>query len=694
MVTENKPKDAAIIENISAPVSGTSSFFNREIDAEKIFYIIISKWPIIILCTLLGYFASNLYLRYATPRYSANTKLLIKDTRYSGGMSEAVVFEDLGILNAGRNLDNEIQILRTSFLMEEVVKRLNLQYNYKSQGRLKSRDLYKESPVTILSWDPNDSASQRSFEINVTLLENDQFTMLIEGKKYTGQFGQSIKIPNGRITLGNIEYGGIARRIADSKEVLISIKSITSAANQYNRNLTVAVDQKSRSTVLDLSVTDQNPQRAIEIIRELINVYNESEISDKNRIFENTVKFIDERMEILGGELREVEGDVATFKSQTGAIDLIGEGAILLDQSSESSKEISILDGQLEIIRAIRAQLIKEATMFDFAPTSESLTTTSLNGLLSTFNQLLLERERLRSKLGPENPEIILVEKQLANLRINIIENVNNIERDLLIKRNTLSAQDRVISNRIRTLPATQKQLIEIQRQQVIKQQLYLYLLQKREESALSLSVTVANNRVIEPPKFNGQVSPNVRQIELFSISLGFLFPIAFLLIAQAINKKVMIEDHIVQNTAAPILGTIPQSEQDGHVVISERKRSAGAEMFRLVRANLQFVGEGVNNRVLVLTSSISGEGKSFITLNLGLTLALGNKKVMIIELDMRKPKLANYLGYKKGAGKGVTDYLVDTNLGLDSIINVSSHHDNLHFIPCGQFRQIQVNYC
>jgi tyrosine-protein kinase Etk/Wzc len=528
MVTENKPRDSAVTENISAPASGTSSFFNREIDAEKIFYIIINKWPIIILCTLLGYFASNLYLRYATPRYSANTKLLIKDTRYSGGMSEAVVFEDLGILNSGRNLDNEIQILRTSYLMEEVVKRLNLQYNYKSQGRLKSRDLYKESPVTILSWDPNDSSAQRSFEINVTLQENDQFTMLIDGKKYSGQFGQAIKIPNGRITLGNPEYSGRARRIADSKEVLITIKSIVSAATQYNRNLTVAVDQKSRSTVLDLSVTDQNAQRAIEIIRELINVYNESEISDKNRIFENTVKFIDDRMDILGGELRVVEGEVASFRSQTGAIDLIGEGSLLLSESSASGKEIAMLEGQLEITRAIRAQLLKEVTKFDFVPTSETLTTTSLNGLLSTFNTLLLERERLMSKVGPENPDLLLVEKQLANLRINIIENINNIERDLLVKRNSLNAQDRVITNRIRSLPATEKQLIEIQRQQVIKQQLYLYLLQKREESALSLSVTVANNRIIEPPKFNGQVSPNVRQIELFSISLGFYFPLHF----------------------------------------------------------------------------------------------------------------------------------------------------------------------
>jgi tyrosine-protein kinase Etk/Wzc len=297
MVSENPQLKE---NNESTALSGKSqSFFSKEVDIEKIFFIVVNKWPIILLSTILSFFISNLYLRYATPQYSALTRLLIKDTRYSGGMSESVIFQDLGILNSGRNLDNEIQILRTKFLMEEVVRRLNLQYKYESQGRLKSREFYRETPISVLSWEPYDSAFSRNFQVLVKLQGSDQFTAEVDDKMYSGKFGQAIKLPFGQITLGIPDYQ-MAIRQADAREILITIRSIASAANLYSRNLSVSIDAKSRSTVLELTSTDINPQRAIDLLKETIRVYNETEIADKNRVYENTVKFIDERMEILG----------------------------------------------------------------------------------------------------------------------------------------------------------------------------------------------------------------------------------------------------------------------------------------------------------------------------------------------------------------------------------------------------------
>jgi capsular exopolysaccharide synthesis family protein len=685
MVTDNSKDVSSLTVQRPNSSSDKSAFFNKEIDAEKIFHIVIKRWPIILLSTILGFFLSNIFLRYATPMYSASSKVLIKDTRTSGGMSESVIFQDLGILNSGRNLDNEIQILRTSYLMEEVVKRLNLQYSYTIQGRLKSSDLYGESAIRVLSWVPSDSSQEKSSFFEVSINANNQFSIIHNEKTYKGEFGQSIKFPSGNLTLGkSVIDSNSNKKVSDTKIIGISIYPITHVARQLSKNLNVSVDLKSKSTVLDLSITDVNPKKAVDIITGLIDVYNESEISDKNRIYKYTVNFIDERIKILRDELIDVEGNVASFQSETGAINLIGEGAILLTESNEGAKAIGLLEGQLQIIRAIKAQLQNGEQEFDFVPTSETLTNTALTGLLANFNELLLDRERLNGRLGPKNPEVLLVEKQLNNLRINIVENINNIERDLLVNKKVLTSQDRSIVNRIKKLPVTERQLLEIQRQQAIKQQLYLYLLQKREEAELSLSVTVANNRVIEPPKFNGQVSPNVKQVKLFSLSLGFLLPIIILLVLQAFNKKVMTEEHIGQNTITPILGTIPQTSEASHIAVGEKKRSAAAEMFRLVRANLQYVGEGVNNKVIAFTSSISGEGKSFITLNMGLTLALGTKKVVIIELDMRKPKVASYLGYQKGKVKGITDYLVDDSLDWPALINKSSQNENLFFIPCG----------
>lgn len=667
------------LEGRETNISKNSGVF----DAERVLYILLGKWPIIVFSIFLVFSLSQIYLRYTIPKYSVVTKLLIKDTRNSSGMSETVVFQDLGILNAGRNIDNEVQILKTFYLMEEVVKRLNLQYSYVSQGRLKSSDLYKESEVTVLAWEPQDSNATKSHEIHLKFNKGNQIEATLGTKVYKGQIGQLLKLPIGNLTLGIEDYRRFNSNF-NSSEITLHISPISVAAAKFNSSLAINLDLKSRGTVLEIVFLDVNPQRGLDILNKLVEVYNETEITDKNRIYENTVKFIDERMNILGTELRSVEGAVADFKSKKGAVDLGGEGSLLLGESSVNNKEIVALEAEIQIIGAIKAQLQKDAAKFDFVPAGESLSSDFLRDLVSTFNQTLIERERLMSKLGAKNPEIESIERQIINLRLNILETMGSIERDLTVKKNSLLTQSMNITSRIRTLPETQKQLLEIQRQQSIKQELYLYLLQKREEAALSLSVTVANNRVIEPPRFTGKVSPKENQVKLIALSVGAFLPIFILLLLQAINRKVMVEGHITAQTSAPILGTIPQSELKDSIVINERNRSAIAEMFRLIRANFQFVGSGVDNKVICFTSSVSGEGKSFVSLNLGLTFAIGGKRVVLIELDLRKPKLGQYFGFKKGSSKGVTDYLVNPFLKVKDILHATPHNPNLYFISSG----------
>ena len=680
MVTE---KDQGLIRDTRNTSLTGNPIASSQVDAEKVFFILLKKWPIILFCCLLGYFISEIYLRYSIPQYSASTSILLKDTRTSSGMSEATVFQDLGILSPGRNIDNEIHILKTIYLLEEVVKKLRLQYTYKSLGRLKSNDLYLSTPVSVLSWTPKDSIKNKKFEFTVNLKGLTAYTLEYGNEVYKGQLGESLKLPLGNLTLGSQE--GRLDNLVDAKTISITIKPLNAAAREYANKISVTTDTKTRSTVVQIKCVDVNLQRATDVLTELINVYNETEISDKNKVYENTVNFIDERMNSLGSELSEVEGDVARFKSQEVALNLEGEAALLISETNEGVKSIAALEAQIDIMSAIREQLLKEASKFEFVPVGESITSPSLNGLLQAFNNLILERDRLKGRLGLNHPDIITLEKQIDNLRRNIVTEINTSIQELNIKLNSVVGQQRSVSARKRVIPGAEKRLLEIQRQQAIKQQLYLYLLQKREEAALSLSVMVANNRIIEPPKADGQISPNIRQTRLFALSLGLLTPIVILLISFGLNKKVMIEDHIVAHTTAPILGTIPQSiVHHGSFVINEGKRSAPAEMFRLTRANLQFIGEGIHNKVIAFTSSMSGEGKSFITLNMGLTLALGSKKVVLIELDMRKPKLAFYLNHKKGVGKGITDYLIDNKVNWKELINVSSVNNDLHYVTCG----------
>jgi capsular exopolysaccharide synthesis family protein len=657
--------------------------FNSEFDSKSLFLQIIRKWPIIILTIALGYFGANLYLKYTTPNFSALMKLLVKDTRYSSGMTESTIFADLGILNTSRNLDNEIQILKTNYLMEEVVKKLNLQYSYYTEGRLKTNELYEESPVLVAAWTPVDSFFTRSMEFELRLLEGGKFKLFHNNKIFDGDYGKAINLGFGQVTFSNNVQRN-KRNFFQGERLMVRISPINTTAARLSRNLKVSVDVKSRSTVLELSFTDPIQMRASRILQELVNVYNYSEISDKNRIYEYTLRFIDERLEKLGTDLKVVEGNVASFKSLNGAVNLEGEGNILLDESFSSERGMNDIDAKIEIATYIRDKIMMNPNKFEILPTSDALETPSLFGLLNTFNSLILEREKLISTVGSKNPNIDLIDKQLNNLRKNIIENINQAERDLKTRRNVFASREKVINSKIQVIPEKEKQLIEIERQQIIKQQLYLYLLQKREETALSLNVTVANNRVIEPVMMQGQVTPKPTQVKLMGISLGLLLPIIIIILLQVMNNKVMVEDHIKEKTTVPILCTIPFTEQTNHVVISDTKRSAAAEMFRLMRANLQFIGEGISNKVIAITSSISGEGKSFITVNLGLTLAVAGKKVLIMEMDMRKPKLAGYLGHQKGMGKALTEYLVDDKIEIEEIIYKSNIHANLFYVPCG----------
>ncbi len=686
MVTNSSSHSSSanpIAHSVSQP-SGMVNVNNESLfDARKIFYIIIRRWPIILISVLLALLGSNFYVRYAKPSYAATLKMLIKDTRMSAGMSEAYVFQDLGLLNSTRNLDNEIEILRSPYLMEEVVRRNKLQYNYATKGRLKSNDLYLESPVTVLEWVAADSSYNKEVSMDIILNTNGKYKLTVNDEIFEGELGLPINLPLGILTL--VGSKNISKSLGtNGKEININIKSIVQAASAFSKNLTVSFDKKSNSTVVELKMLDEKPSRAKDILNILIDVYNESEVKDKNRIYENTVNFIDERMGILTSELREVEGNVASFRSKTGAINLVTESNLILSQETGFIERFAEKEGQLQIVRGIKRQLNSEGNQFSIVPSSPSLTNPGLVVLINSFNQLLLEREKQIGINGQKNPNVELIERQLGNLRLSIIENINGIERDIQVTKGTLESEQKAINSKISAIPETQKKLLEIERQQAIKQQLYLYLLQKREEAALSLNVTVANNRIIDPPRFSGQVAPKTKQIKLAALALSIFLPIIFILLSQALNSKVLSELNIIENTSTPILGNIPYSETKDHVAISEKKRSAIGEMFRLLRANLQFVGEGTHNRIIAFSSSVSGEGKSFITLNTGLTLALGGKKVIIIELDMRKPKVVNYLGEGKAVNKGITDFIVNDEVGIDEVINKSNLNANLDYIASG----------
>ncbi|MBK7429178.1 MAG: hypothetical protein IPI60_20215 [Saprospiraceae bacterium] len=404
---------------------------DNPIDLRKLFWKMLRYWYLFILFPAITLTGAYLYLRYTPPTYQAKLKLLIKDEKSSGQVSEANVLKEMGFTASSRNIENEVLILQSSKLMEEVVKDLNLQYRYWQKGRIRNSDLYQLSPVEVVSWVP-DSTFKGTVTLQIEELDNNNFNLSIGDTLRKGEFGKVLVIPGGKVTLSQTFEG----QALNGKEnpLFIDIKDPLQLARQLAGRVQAAKIGKN-STMLDITLEDGVPQRASDILRELIDVYNEKEIEDKNRIYENTLRFIDERLNLLTDELQTVESEVRNIMTRSGLIDMSTQGSLLLTELSQYNREYIDIEVQREILESIETFLKANPNSFEFVPTNMTLDNLTLSALLGRFNELLIERERIQSTLGPNHPNIAILEKQLSNLRSNILENVAALKKDIQVGR-------------------------------------------------------------------------------------------------------------------------------------------------------------------------------------------------------------------------------------------------------------------
>lgn len=642
-------------------------------------FVYLRYWKYFLSSLLIFLFLAHLYLKYTTPVYMSNIKILVRNDNGGNQLTEEAVFNDLGFNSGSQNTENEMEILKSSYLMTDVVSKLSLHYVTIKKGYVRNVDLYNDGPVKILSWIPiNKSSKLFSFEI-FSPKGSSEYEIRYNKKIIKGRFGATMHLPEGDLILIR------KMNFSDSeiKDIIIQLHDIESMSATLAARISAAPVGK-RSTILQLSITDIHPQRAGDILNELMKSYDTRQIDDKNRILNNTLRFLDERIGIITGEVKDVDSDVQRFKSSNKITDLSNEGNMIMQEANTYSKALTEITVQEEILNNISSNLNRNPNDFEFVPTNSGLTNLTLNQLLESFNQLLLEREKIRTNLGTSHPSNGIIAQQLANLRSNIMENIASIKKDIQINKNVLESKESVLSGKLSSLPLRERQLIEIQRQQNIKQNLYNYLLQKREETALRLAVTVANSRVVEPAKTGKKFKPKPNYIWILALFSGLLIPLLIIRLYLFFVDTIRSEEDLNPLTNVPMIGSIAQSKFKNTVVVNDNNRSPIAEMFRLIRANFQFIGQGINNKVILLTSSTSGEGKSFICINFGLTLALAGKKVCLIELDMRKPKFMNYLSLKQTDAKGITEYLVKDNLEWESIVSPTNLHPLLSCAVCG----------
>ncbi|RDC66087.1 GumC family protein [Adhaeribacter pallidiroseus] len=647
-------------------------------DLKKIVFSYLRYWYLFLLGAILGLIAANLNLRYTTPQYRVSTTLLIKDDKSGDGLSESAAFSDLDLLKSSKNIDNEIVLLQSSKLMSRTLAELDLRTSYFVKGRVRDQEIYgTDLPIKVIINKLNPKAYNRT--IFIYIKDNNSFELEEESTKRTlHKFGQQITKSYGVFTVVATSTNSL---LPDGKPLIITFQDIQMLAGMYTSKLNIS-PYNGKASALVLSITDAVPQKGIDIINKLIEVYNKEEVDDKNVIAARTIEFIDERLKYLTTELSTVEKEVEQYKRQNDLTDVSSQAQQYVAEASAYNKQLSELGIQQDVLASIEKYLQKPGSQYQLVPSSLNIQDPTLVGLITRFNELQLEREQLLRINRPDNPLVQNMNNQLANLRENILENLRNIKSSLAISRRNLQLKSGQFGSKIQQVPVAERQLIEITRQQEIKQSIYLYLLQKREESALSLAATVSNGRVVEPATSSGLVSPNATNTYLYYMLLGLFLPLAGIYIKELLNNKVQSLQDVQYITPAPILGEIAHNRGKTSLVVKEKSRAPVAEMFRLILTNLQFSNFNKENKVLLVTSSMSGEGKTFFSINLGSSLVATGKKVVILGFDLRKPGLLPDLGLIEEVG--ISNYLVQESLLVDDIIKPSGVASNLFVIGAG----------
>lgn len=591
-------------------------------------------FPIFFALTLTAAF---FYLQIKQPVYSAKTSILIKDEKKGLGGSQGDILSELSNQFGGNKLvENELEILKSQTLMEQVVKDLSLDVAYTSKDGLRTVNLYQESPVIVKPEILTEQGLEEPLVIHMA--DSTHFTFNDEDKQHT--FGQRFNNDWGAfiVTKGkNSEY----------TDIKVSFGDVKNLAEGMLSRLTVQ-QPNIKSTVIELTYEDVSVQRGKDVLNKLLDVYVQSSLSDKNSEASNTLKFIETRLGLITGELGDVERDVESYKTNKGITDISAESQLFLENIKENDAKLNEVNTQISILESVDSY-IKNAGDGAVAPATYMINDPVLVSLLTKFNELELQRERYARTTTTNNPLLQTINTQLDGTRQAIRENVQNLRRGMDVTKQNLQGINTRFSAGLRSIPQKEREYVGIKRQQSIKEGLYLYLLQKREETALMYASTVTDSRLIDAPISTYKpIKPKRTLIWAGAGAAGIAIPLLLINLIFLLNNTVQNRDEIEKTTHASILGEIghmktAKGEPGEDAIIKMTSRSAVAEQFRALRTNLQYLGDG-SCRVLMFTSSIGGEGKSFVSINLAASLAYSDKRVLLIGLDLRKPTLHDRL--------------------------------------------------
>lgn len=664
----------------------------EQVNIQELLFRYLIHWPWFVVSIIICIACAWGYLRLTTPIYNISATVLIKDEKKGGGASMSSDLEKMGLegfVSSSSNVDNEIEVLRSKSLAREVVNNLGLFVTYMDEDEFPSKELYHTSPVLVsLTHQEADKLPGR-MEINMILQPTGALGVQITvgEKEYRKQFDKLPAVfPTDEGTIAffanNDTLSAVCpENITKERHITAFINRPFSVLKEYVNSLSIAPTSKTTSVVV-ISLENTNTRRGRDYINKLLEMYNINANNDKNEVAQKTAEFIDERIGIISKELGSTEQDLENFKRSAGITDLNSEAQIALTGNAEYEKKR--VENQTQINLVMDLQRYMKGNEYEVLPSNIGLQDAASAGAIDRYNQMLVERKRLLRTSTENNPTIINLDTSIRAMRTNVQATLDATLKGLQITKEDLAREASRYSRRINDAPTQERQFVSIARQQEIKSGLYLMLLQKREENAITLAATANNAKIIdEALADDNPISPKKMLVYLAALVLGVGLPVGVIYLIGLTKFKIEGRADVEKLTSLPVVGDIPLAdEKTGSIAVFENQNNLMSETFRNVRTNLQFMLENGKNVILV-TSTISGEGKSFISANLAISLSLLGKKVVIVGLDIRKPGLNKVFNIPKKK-HGITQYLTNTTANLMDFVQPSDINKNLFILPGG----------
>ncbi len=672
----------------------------QSIDFAALYYKYMNHWYYFVISVIFMVAAAYVYVKRTTPIFSIDASVIIDDqsdkkspAAAAGGMD----LSSLGIISSGSGFDNEVEIIQSRTLIKNVIILNGLYISYFEDGFFRNSPAYKRSLIN--AWfSPEDALElEGSFELTIKIEKADKFEIEaiytdkegeeIEYLKSVNSLPAEMETPYGTITFTAAESKIVEEWMTNKdgvKDLVVTINNPIAVAKGYLANMSVQPSSKV-TTIAQIAIESSSVQKATDFIYSLVDLYNKQANDYKNEIAIKTSQFINERITIINKELGVTEFELEQFKRDAGITDLQSDAQLFLSENSLYQQRLVENNTQLRLVQFLSDYASDPANKYEVLPINVGLADANLSQLIGEYNAMLLERKRLLITSSESNPTIINLNVTIESMLKNVLTTIASVQKGLQITQNDLEREAKMYAGRINTAPSTERELTAISRQRNIQSTLYVMLLQKREENALTLASTANNARIVnEPLPSKDPVSPNKKMILLIALILGVGVPMAIIYLKELLNFKIQSKLDVEAITKLPIVGSTPHIKNlpndDNSIVVTENNNDMMAEAFRYLRTNVLFMLNG-GKKVVLITSTHSGEGKSFMSANLAISLSLMGKKVVLVGLDIRKPGLNEILGTEKKQ-KGLSSYLSGQTQDLLSLAN--EVQPNLHVIYGG----------